>query len=356
MVRVVGIDPGTKSYGVIGLDNGKVILDTSFSTKNIISNPQLIIDVIESLEKIDLIVAPSGLGLPLVNIADLTDEHVFEMTLERKHRGSISAVFQVASLLKENKYPGYFIPGVKLFPTVPSYRKINKIDMGTADKVCSAVLGIHDQTNRFQIPYKESSFILVELGSGFNAVLGIEQGKIVDGIGGTLGGFGFLSCGVLDGELAYLLGEFEKKQLYKGGATSIAGYTDLSIDEFMIQSQKDDEFQMALEGFIDGIVKSIFAMNVSVDNPKEIILSGILTRNEAFYTELTKNIPKISPVRKIKGISESKIAKEAAQGAAIIADGLAGGNFRDLIKNLEIRKAKGSNLDLIFLDGINNYR
>ena len=356
MVRVVGIDPGTKSYGLIGLDDGKVVLDTSFSTKNVVKNPHLIIDAIESLPKVDLVVAPSGLGLPLVPIAHLTSNHAFEMTLEKKHHGNISAVFQVASLLKERKYHGYFIPGVKLFSTVPEYRKINKIDMGTADKVCSAALAIYDQSRQLKISYDDTSFILVEVGSGFNAVLGINEGKIIDGIGGTLGGFGFLSCGGLDGELAYLLGAFEKKQLYKGGTSYIAGYGDLSPEEFMIQSQKDDKFMLALDGFLDGLLKGIRAMTISVENPKEIILSGRMTRNKIFIEEINRRIPTIAPVRKIQGLSNSTIAKHAAQGAAIIADGLAGGKFKPLIDNLEISNTSGSNIDLIFLDGIEKFR
>ncbi|MHA1144092.1 MAG: DUF1464 family protein [Candidatus Helarchaeota archaeon] len=356
MVKVIGIDPGTKSYGILGLEDGKVILDTSFSTKNVLKNPHLVINALESIQQIDLVVAPSGLGLPLVPISDLNEAHVFEMTLEKKHQGNISAVVQVARLLKEKNYEGFFIPGVKLLPSVPPYRKINKIDMGTADKVCSAVLAIHDQARNLTIPVQETSFILVEMGSGFNAVLGIDKGKIVDGIGGTMGGFGFLSCGGLDAEVAYLLGEFEKKQLYKGGAAYVAGYANLSIDEFMIQSRKDDLFEMALNGMIDGLLKGIHAMTVSVPSPREIILSGTLVRNDPFFQALIEKIPNIAPVRKIRGLPGSKITKDAAQGAAIIADGLVGGQFEPLIDNLEMKKAHGSNLDSVFLEGIERFR
>ncbi|MHC1590991.1 MAG: DUF1464 family protein [Candidatus Helarchaeales archaeon] len=356
MVKVAGIDPGTKSYGIVGLENGKIILDTSISTRTVLKKPELIVNALDSLQDLDLVVAPSGLGLPMVPISDLIDEHVFEMTLEKRHHGNISAVFQVARLLKKKNYKGYFIPGVKLLPTVPKYRKINKIDMGTADKVCSAVLGIYDQVYRLNITPENSSFIIAELGSGFNAILGVKNGKIIDGIGGTLGGFGFLSCGGIDGELAYLLDELDKKHLYRGGAAYIAGYGDMSPDEFMIQAEKDDLFKMALDGMIDGIIKGILSMSASIKHPKEIILSGRLIRNKAFHDLLVERIPDLAPIVKIKGLPGSNIAKEAAQGAAIIADGLAGGEFKELIDNLEIKKATGSNLDFIFLEGIESYK
>ncbi|MHA1385273.1 MAG: DUF1464 family protein, partial [Candidatus Helarchaeota archaeon] len=45
MIRSVGIDPGTKSYGIIGLEDGTVILDTIIPTKNVVNNPNLILDV-----------------------------------------------------------------------------------------------------------------------------------------------------------------------------------------------------------------------------------------------------------------------------------------------------------------------
>ncbi|NVM03719.1 MAG: DUF1464 family protein [Candidatus Helarchaeota archaeon] len=356
MAKVVGIDPGTKTYGIIGLENGKVILDTSFPTKNIVNQPELILDTLKSIGEIDLLVAPSGMGVPMVKIEDLNDNYLFEMTLEKKIEGKITAISKVAKLLKEAGYRGYFIPGVKHLPTVPDYRKVNKIDLGTADKVCSAILGIYDQSQKLSIPYNETSFILIEMGSGFNAILGIENGQIVDGIGGTLGGIGFLSCGALDGELAYLFGEIKKQFLYQGGAAYIAGYKDLSFEEFEILSKQDDKFRMAYEAFLDGIIKNVAAINYSVKKPREILLSGKLSHFDDIKNRLSTKISEIAPIRRVKGLSNVKIAKEAAQGAAIIADGLIGGQFKELLEVSRLKEAKGSNLDLIYFKHIDEIK
>lgn len=349
MVKAVGIDPGTNSYGIIGLKDENVILDTSIPTKNVVNNPELVLDVLKSIGKIDMLVAPSGMGLPLVKIEDLNDHYLFEMTLEKKIEGKITAISKVAKLLKKSGYKGFFIPGVKHLTTVPDYRKVNKIDLGTADKVCSAILGIYDQSQELSIPYNETSFILIEMGSGFNAVLGIENGQIVDGIGGTTGGIGFLSCGALDGELAYLLGDFKKRLLYQGGAAYVAGYKELSFEEFIILSNRDEKFKIAYNAFIEGIIKSVAAISYSVESPQEILLSGKLSQYNDLNNKLSNKISKIAPIRKIKGLKTAKIAKEAAQGAAIIADGLAGGNFKDLLEVSKIKDSKGSNLDYIYL-------
>src|SRR2546425_6183753 len=40
-------------------------------------------------------------------------------------------------------------------PTVPEYRKVNRVDMGTAEKVCAAALAIDEQARRFARPRSE---------------------------------------------------------------------------------------------------------------------------------------------------------------------------------------------------------
>ena len=354
MVKVVGIDPGTRSYGIIALENGKIILDTVLKTKSVIQNPELVLNALKDIEPIDLIVAPSGLGLPLVKIEDLTDEMIFEMTLETKLSGKLTAVSKIASLMKERKYQGYFIPGVKHLSTVPIHRKINKIDLGTADKVCSAALAIYDQAKVKNIPYEKTSFILVELGSGFNAILAIEKGQIIDGIGGTyIQGPGFLSSGVLDGEIAYLMKDFKKKELYQGGIADIVGYPDISPDEFINQVDKDNLMRLAYDSFIEGIIKSIGAIKYSLNKPTEILFSGNLSRFDKIISDISKKIGNLWAVRRVKGLENARFAKHAAQGAAIIADGLCeDGEFKNLIKVLKIRDSKGSILDHIYISKI----
>jgi len=49
-------------------------------------------------------------------------------------------------------------------PTVPKHRKLNVIDMETADKLCCAVLAVYDYSKRHRITYDEVSLILVEIG------------------------------------------------------------------------------------------------------------------------------------------------------------------------------------------------
>ena len=77
MYRVIGIDPGSKTWDFFGLEDNKIILDTSIPTKELIKEPQKTITIIKSVENIDLMVAPSGFGLPLKNVKDLTEKDIF---------------------------------------------------------------------------------------------------------------------------------------------------------------------------------------------------------------------------------------------------------------------------------------
>ncbi|KKL48509.1 hypothetical protein LCGC14_2324780, partial [marine sediment metagenome] len=245
-MKVLGIDPGSKSWDFYGLDNDNIILDTSIPSKELIQEPQKAINVIGSIENIDLMVAPSGFGLPLKDLKDLTEKDIFFTLLkfDQKEKNKLLGLGKVLRLIKARNIPGVIVPGVKHLPTVPRYRKINKIDMGTADKLCTAVVGIRDQIETYQIKPEESNFIMVEIGYGFTAVLAIENGQIIDGIGGS-NIMGFRACGSLDGELAYLIKNIHKENIYKGGVASIAGYSDLSLKEITLLAENDVQVKTA---------------------------------------------------------------------------------------------------------------
>jgi len=212
LYRVIGIDPGSLTWDFFGLENKEIILDTSIPSKELIEEPSKALTVIKSIGNIDLIVAPSGFGLPLKKVTDITEKDIFLTLLkfDKKEKDKLIGLGKILRLIKAEKIPGIIIPGVKHLPTIPRYRKINKIDMGTADKLCTAVTGIRDQVERLNINPKNSNFIMVEIGYSFTSVLAIENGQVIDGIGGS-NIIGFRACGSLDGELAYLIKNIKKK-------------------------------------------------------------------------------------------------------------------------------------------------
>jgi predicted butyrate kinase (DUF1464 family) len=358
MARTIGIDPGTVSFDMCGLDNGQVFLDTTLPSPEFAANPQALIDVLLSAQPVDLIAAPSGYGLPLVPIDKFGDQERFLFTLvDERERGRIpvlGGMGKMISLMKASHLPILFIPGVIHLPTVPEHRKANKVDMGTADKLCCLALGIYDQARHYGIAYQETSFIYAEVGGAYTAVMAVDKGKVVDGLGGTVSGPGYYAAGTLDGELAYLLGSFHKELLFTGGAAYMSGRPELSPEAFADLAEHDERARMAWDALLEGVVKSVAAELVCVPKPREILISGRLCRTEKIRQELIRRLSTYGPVRRVEGFAQ--VAKEAAQGAALIADGLAGGQHRELVENMEIQAARGTVLDHLYVQGAETIR
>lgn len=351
MVVVIGIDPGSKSWDFFGINNGNMILDTSIPSKDVVEDPDKVMIIIKSIEHVDLLVAPSGFGLPLKNVSELTEKDIFFTLLkfEKDEQDKMIGLGEILRRIKAENIPGVIVPGVKHLITVPRYRKINKIDMGTADKLCTSVVGIRDQMETKHIPPEQTNFIMLEIGYGFTAVLAIENGQIIDGIGGS-NIMGFRACGSLDGELAYLIKDIHKKNIYKGGVAYISGHTDLSLREIAILAERDEQTETALKAYIDNVKKAVFGISSSFSSKNkntEILLAGRGAELEYLRTRIINELKDIAPARMMK--SYSQISKHAAQGAAFIANGLMGGEYEPIISNLKIREASGSLLDDIFI-------
>jgi len=338
MVRVIGIDPGTKSFDLCGLDDEEVILDISISTKDIVKDPELLSNIITGT-RADFVAGPSGFGIPVTQIKDIGERELFLMSLIKKEdKKTMLGLRASINRMKHNRLPVHFLPGVIHLPTVPYYRKLNRIDMGTADKLCCAALGIRDQAIRFNIGYNETSFILLEMGFGYTAAIAVNNGHIVDGIGGSVGNIGYLSLGGMDSELAYLLGGFNKELVFRGGVEKLAR----TPDELM-------ENEDALNAYLEGAIKDVLQLTASV-KPREILVSGRISRVEGLQDELKRRLD-VAPLRKLEGFATQNV-KEAAQGAAIVANGLAGGSYSGLTGVMKIREAKGTSLDYILLPEI----
>ena len=152
----------------------------------------------------------------------------------------------------------------------------------------------------------------------------------------------------MDGEVAYLIGKLKKWHLFWGGASIIAAEKILPPEEFA-KRLDEESFAKAWEAMKDGFIKAVASELAVVGDAKEIILSGRLMR----IKELRKDVKDLfedhfdPPVVKQRGL-EGK-AKEAAQGSAIIGDGLAGGEFKEFVEHVEIKKSYGSVLNYVKL-------
>ncbi len=347
MPRVVGIDPGTVSFDLCGLEDGRLFLDVTIPSSEISANPHLLTETLTAAGPVDLIVGPSGYGLPWVPASQLSEREISLclLTAERnRHRQPIiGGMDRMLADLKASGLPVLLMPGVIHLPTVPEHRKANKIDMGTADKLCALALGVFEQARRLSIPYAETAFIYVEVGGAFTAVMAVQNGQVVDGFGGSSGPPGYQALGAMDGELAYLLGAFHKEVLASGGVAWMAGDPSLPPEEAAQRMEHDATVRRAWEALFEGVLKCVAAEIAVVPNAREVLLSGRLARIPAVREELERRLSRFAPVRRISGLA--RIAKEAAQGAALIADGLAGGPMAELVETMRLREASGTVLD-----------
>lgn len=364
MVKAIGIDPGTASFDVCGIEDGAIFYENILETSQLVKEPKLLIETVEKVMPVDLIAGPSGYGVEVTYLKDLDLENLREWYLtyilllkeqdlkNALDRGEVGimvyqAMTETALEMKRRGWPVCYIPGVINLTTVPDHRKANKLDLGTVDKTVLGVLGVHNQAKRLASDFSETSFIVVEMGAGYNGILGVEEGRIVDGIGGTTGGPGFLSMGNMDVELTQIVGDWEKADIFTGGGISIAGQQ--SFETLKNRIETDENCKVAWEAIFEGIEKSVAAMLRSVSDPREILISGRLTRMKKVKDELTNRLSGIAPVKKLESLRGTNIpVKKASQGYAMVAEGLAGGAYADLIEWMKITDAEGTALDHLY--------
>jgi predicted butyrate kinase (DUF1464 family) len=352
LTRVAGVDPGTVSFDVCALDDGDVVFERSFSTGAVGADPAPLVETLAEQGPFELVLGPAGYGLPLVPVDQVGERELALMVLLREDephgRVGVGGMRSIVRALMASGLPVVFGPGAIHLPSIPAYRKWNRIDLGTADKVASAALCIADQANRLGVDFAETSFVMLELGGAFSAALAVDGGRIVDGLGGSAGPIGARACGALDAEAAYLLGaSLSKRTVFSGGALDPQGDPDLSEGlEALRRDPRHDEGWLALE---EGAVKAALALTASAPTAREILVAGRLAHAPGMIDALGARLAHVAPVRIATGLA-------AARGAAVLADGLVGGRYAALVERLGVRDASGSVLDHLRVDGADRIR
>jgi predicted butyrate kinase (DUF1464 family) len=348
--RVAGIDPGTVSFELCALDGGLPLLEDSFPSVELGGDPSPLVDALRAYAPFDLVLGPAGYGLPLVPAEQIGEHELALIVLKRADepaaRAGIAGMRSTVRALIAAGIPLVFGPGAIHLPTVPDHRKWNRIDLGTADKVASAALGIVDQAERLGIPYEETRFVLLELGGGFSAALAVDSGRIVDGIGGSAGPIGARACGALDAEAAYLIGgALSKRTVFSGGALDPAGDVDLGAPGALRRLREDPRARDGWIALEEGAAKAALALTASVPAPREVLVAGRLASAPGVLDALAERLQGVAPVRSALAV------KSAARGAALLADGLAGGRYAPLVARLRLREARGGVLDHLRMYG-----
>lgn len=333
MPRVAGLDPGTVTIDVCVLDGGRLVAERSWPTAQAVADPAAVAGWLAA-QRPELVAGPSGYGLPLVPADKATDDDWrLAFLAPPGEDGGIRGLRRLVRALVEATPPVLFLPGVVHLDTVPRHRKLNRVDLGTADKVCAVAVAIAEQAEASPRGVGGVSLVLLELGGAFTAALAVQEGRIVDGLGGTSGPPGWRSAGAWDGEVAFLSGRVTKAMLFQGGLETIVA--------------EDPRLEPAArEAVIEGAAKAVQALRVAAPDAHRVVLSGRHAADPGLADALGLRLGRELAVAPLRGFAA---VKHAAQGAALIADGLAGGRHRDLVETMRIRHAAGTLLDHLFV-------
>lgn len=329
MVRVVGSDPGTSSLDLLMLADGVVAHQARLSPESLREDPTRLLAILRSWEPIDLIAGPSGYGVPVVKGDQFQESDLELMSLvrpnDRKRDAGVIGFRSWVRSLAASGLPIVFLPGGVHLATIPAHRKANAIDMGTADKVAVTALALWSHANRLGISYADSTFAVVELGSVFSAVLVVEHGRIVDAAAGTRGPIGLRSSGAWDGEVAYWRSPLVKDDLFRGGLLDLGPAGPAA-------------FRESLRKHVAGLQ--------AVTPFEQIYISGSAAERPDVAALVAEALNPLGAVAFVPSLPDAWV-KHAAQGAALLAEGLAGGRNAALVASLDLLGATGTALDYV---------
>lgn len=349
--KSLGFDPGSSSWKIAVVDDRQVVSTEKVDTARISAEPDLIRGIVEAhIDGLEAIAAPSGFGLPLTTIDRIDQNDVFLMTLKREEPSMIGlgkAVFVLKDIHDRTGVPCFVLPSVKHLGTVPRWRKINRIDLGTSDKLCAAAHALQRLSERHSTTYGGISFILSEVGHRFTSMICVKEGRIVDGIGGTCAGFGTMATGALDAELAYLWSFPDKSSIYSGGLVHVSRIPADGIAE-NLRRGSNPQLDAAISRYAESFASDAIAI-ASRNEVDNVVLSSAL---DPVLTKILEGAARDIGLKVLTGINDGF---SSSIGAAYLANGLVGGRYRDLVQCLDLRNSCGSVMDDIYLRGIASF-
>jgi len=361
LVRVVGVDPGTKTFDVVVVEGDRVVFERSIDTVSVARDPSVLLDVLNSLA-VDYIVGPSGYGVPVTFGSDVRDARRFAVEVlllssDEDIRLGVGAgelgvwVYDalaktVVSLIERYRERVLFIPSVIQLQTIPWYRKVNKVDMGTVDKLASAFLAVYSESLESPYGLESVNVIVVELGYGYTGVVAVRRGRVVDAIGGTYASIGTLTAGAMDLEVVAGVKRWSRWDVFHGGVYRLSDRLDL-VDLVKAYESSEEPLASLYLAYVEGVAKDIARAIISVPEVDKIVLSGRYGGVREIVKHLSELLGGIEVVR-VKGLKGASTSKEAGQGYAAIGEGVVGGYFSSIVDHMGIREACGTVVDYVF--------
>lgn len=350
MVVSVGIDPGTRSFDVAAVEKGRLVAARSIPTERLARGEhEGLVAFVRELDP-DIVLGPSGYGTPLVCNEDIRDPRTFaeRILLLSGYGESVPAVgaslgwgvyvglLRAVEALWKSGLKACYAPGVIHLPTVPSHRKLNRIDMGTTDKLASTFYIVYNEGVRTGL--ENFHALVIELGYGYNAVVKVEAGRVTDGHGGTVVSNAFLSIGGLDAEVAAILGTWSREHNFTGGVATVCG----TVDEREALEGSSEACGVAIRSMLEWTAKSAYALMLGKSH-YAVYLTGRLSRSKVVVAGLEAMGLRASVHERPIGV------KESAVGMALIGEALVdpGSAARRVLEWMRLDEACGGTFDWV---------
>lgn len=357
-MRVASIDPGTKSFDVTVIEDGKPVWGESVEARAVAERAEILLEVLERA-RAEYIAAPSGYGVPLTRGSEVRDPETFSIevlllsTREQIAEGIrggepgmhvYAGLASVAKKLIESRGSSVvFLPAVIHLPTVPAHRKMNKVDMGTVDKLASAFIAVHAFAERESVSYDKVNLVVAELGYGYVGAIAVSGGRVVDGIGGSYASIGPLTPGAMDMEVVGGAGSWSRWDIWRGSIYEISAARDM--EELARRAEMGEkEAEGLLLAYIEGVAKDVARARLSAREAEIVIATGRFARSGAITRRIAELLDiELIPAHRIIGWE----LKEASLGYAAMAEGALGGAFAELSSHMKIAEACGTATDYI---------
>ncbi len=366
-MRSMGVDSGTLSVDIVVIEDEplRVVHEEAVPRQRMVADPEWFVRHLEEIAErlgVESMAMSSGYGVALKRARDAEPWEIEVATFihrEDEKRGlRILGLRRVMQLLRESRLQAWFTPGVVQLDTVPRYRKLNRIDMGTSDKVYSVAAAVWAEVEQRGVSPREVNIIVLEVGYAYTAAIAVKDGAIVDGVGGTTAFTGYMGAGAWDAELAYLAAflepGFSKNRLFEGGAASLLGkgWPPPRPEEVAEAASRGDKAaRETLDALTEAAAKTALSL-LAVVRPRRVYVTGRWARIPLFMERLAEKLePMLQLGAEATRLTVTHTAKEAAFGAALIANGLAGGRYAWLPESLGLTASRGTVFDHIAVGG-----
>ena len=219
----------------------------------------------------------------------------------------------------------YCLPGIKQLPTVPAHRKLNRLQMGAADQLCTVAMLLYRLCER-ETAWSEMNFLCLQVEQDSLGILVVQDGQIVNGLSGTAGVSEVRLHLHMDGDFSYSFGSDHHESIYRSDWLNPA---EASKHELSNGHARQHAFWEGLAQELAGLMAIHHCEDIVVlGQQKETVIEWFDDLYQLYHF-LYKD--------------SDRQGFEAAIGAAILAEGLShNGVAAEVVERLQIRSAISS--------------